>query len=130
MSLDAAIFDHLSSNLSCGDRVYPMGRRPQRGELPAVTFQVVTGPTTHYSHGGPSDHIVSYQFDCWAEEPDDAIGLATELQALLDGARGDWSGYTIGSSFLSLVLDDFDTDARIYRRMRQAELHYTEPLGS
>jgi len=130
MSLDAAMFDYLSGVLSIGDRIYPMGKRPQEGELPALTYSLVSGPTSHYSHSGPSDHMVSYQFDCWAEDADDAMDLATELQDALDGYRGTWGDYRIGSVFLSVVLDDYETRTRLYRRLRQAEVHYSDPVGS
>ena len=70
MTLENSLHAYLASVLSVGARVYPMGVRPQRAPLPAVTYQVVAGPTTHYSHGGPSDHAVSVQFDCWASTPD------------------------------------------------------------
>jgi hypothetical protein len=130
VSFDAALFDYLSTSLSVGERVYPMGKRPQEGELPALTYQLVAGPTSHYSHGGVSDHVVSYQLDCWADDPDDAMDLADELRVILDGFRGSWGEYRIGSSFLSVVLDDFESAAGLYRRMRQVELHYSEPNGS
>lgn len=130
MSIDAALFAYLSDALSVGDRIYPMGKRPQEAELPAVTYQLVSGPTSHYSHGGPSDHQVSYQLDCWAADPDGAIDLDAELVAALDGHRGDWGDYHIGSSFLSTVLDDYEAPTGLFRRLRQVELHYTGPAGS
>jgi hypothetical protein len=131
MSLDAALFGYLSANLSVGSRVYPFGKRPQEGALPALTYTLVAGPTTHYAHGGPADHAVSYQLDSWATDPDDAADLAEEVQGLLDGYRGDWSGgYRVGSTFLSVVLDDYEPDTGLYRRMRQVEVHYSQPDGS
>jgi len=130
MTLEAAMFAYLSDRLSCGDRVYPMGKRPQEGELPAVTYMLVAGPTSHYSHSGPTDRQVSYQFDCWAEDADDAMDLDTELRDALDGYRGTWEDFRIGSVFLSVVLDDYETKTRLYRRMRQAEIHYADPVGS
>jgi len=131
MSLDAALFAYLSAGLSAGSRIYPFGKRPEDGTLPALTYQLVAGPTTHYAHGGPADHIVSYQIDAWAEDPDDAADLAEEVQVLLDGYRGTWDGgYRIGSTFLSLVLDDHEPDTGLYRRMRQVEVHYSQPDAS
>lgn len=130
MSLDAAMFDYLSGILSVGDRIYPMGKREQGGDLPAMTYALVSGPTSHYSHGGASDHEVSYQFDCWADDADDAMDLAAELQDALDGFRGDWGEYRIGSVFLSVVLDAYEPDTGLYRRLRQADIHYADPIGS
>ena len=130
MSLEAAMFDFLSDALSVGSRIYPMGKRPQGAALPCVTYALVAGPTSHYSHGGASDHAVSFQFDCWAEEADDAMDLAEELRETLDGFRGDWGSYRIGSVFLTLVLDDYEPQTRIFRRMRQADIHYSGPSGS
>lgn len=134
MSIDAALHGYLASQLSIGSRdpvpIFPMGKRPQDTELPAVTYALVSGPTSHYSHGGVSDHAIAYQLDCWAADADDAIDLDLELRRALDGYRGDWSGYRIGSVFLSLVLDDYEPDTKVFRRLRQAAIHYTEPDGS
>ncbi len=129
-SLDAALFAYLSASLSCGSRVYPMGKRPEDGLLPAVTYKLVAGPTSHYSQDGPSDHEVAYQVDSWALDPDDAADLAAEVQTLLDGFRGYWDDYRVGSAFLSIVLDDHEPDTGLYRRMRQVAVHYSQPEGS
>lgn len=129
MSLDAGLFAYLSGGLSVGTRVYPMGKMPEDVVLPAVTYKLVAGPTSHYVHGGPADHLVSYQLDAWSDDPDDAADLAEELQGLLDGFSGEWGLYRIGSVFLSLVLDDHEPDTGLYRRMRQADVHYSLPNG-
>ena len=130
MSLEAALFDYLSNRLSVGQSIYPFGLRPQEGPLPALTYTLVAGPTSHYSHGGASDHEVSYQFDCWAGDADEAMDLDTELREALDGFRGFWGAYRIGSVFLSLVLDDYEPKSGTFRRLRQADIHYGEPPGS
>jgi hypothetical protein len=130
MSIESVMRGYLVPFLSVGDRIYPMGKRPQEAELPAVTYQLVGGPTSHYSHGGVSDYEVSYQFDCWAADADDAMDLDLELRDALDGFRGDWDGYTIGSVFLSSVVDDYEPRTGVYRRLRQVDVHYREPDGS
>lgn len=130
MSLDAALYEFLSDSLSVGSRVYPMGKRPQEGELPALTYMLVSGPTSHYSHGGAADHQVSYQLDCWADDADDAMDLDSEVRDLLDGYRGTWGSIRIGSCFLSVVFDDYEPKTGLYRRMRQVDVHYSEPTGS
>ena len=130
MSLESGLHGYLAANLSVGARVYPMGVLPQNVTLPAVTYQIVAGPTTHYSHGGPSDYAVSLQFDCWAEDADGAIDLAQEVQDALDGYSGTWDDVTVGSVFLSVVLDDYEPDTRLYRRLRQADIHYSILAGS
>lgn len=130
MSLESELYDYLSGQLSVANRIYPMGKLPQEATLPAVTYQLVGGPTSHYSHGGVSDYEVSVQFDCWATDADSAIDLADELQAALDGYSGWWGSLRIGSVFLSIVLDDYEPDQGLYRRLRQADIHYSEPSGS
>lgn len=112
-----------------GTRISPFGKRLQREALPALTYQLVSGPTTHYSHNGASDYDVSFQFDCWASDADGAIALASELQTALDGYRGTWGVHRIGSVFLSTVLDDYEADTGLYRRLRQADIHYSTPAG-
>lgn len=135
MSFEAALHGYLADAIaSFAGRVpmpvYPMGRRPQGSELPAVTYQVVAGPGSHYSHGGVSDHEVSVQLDCWASDADDAIALADELREALDGFRGSWDEIRVGSVFSSVVMDDYEPTTRIHRRMRQYEIHYSVQDGS
>jgi hypothetical protein len=131
MSIETAMRGYLiDTGLSVGERIYPMGKRPQATQLPALSFALVSGPTSHYSHAGATDHEVSYQFDCWADDADDAMDLAQELAEALDGFRGSWDDYRIGSVFLSVVLDDHEPDTGLYRRLRQAEVHYADPIGS
>ena len=98
--------------------------------LPGLTYALVGGPTSHYSHNGVSDYAVSYQLDCWAKDGDAAMDLAAEVQAALDGYRGTWGQYTIGSVFLGTVLDDYEPDTGLYRRLRQVDIHYSEQAGS
>lgn len=128
--LEESLFDYLSGLLSVGDRVYPMGKRPQEAVLPLVTYSLVAGPGSHYSHGGISDSAVSFQFDCWAEDADDAMTLCAELREALDGFRGYWGLYRIGSVFLTVAMDDYEAEAQVYRRLIQADIHYSEPQGS
>jgi hypothetical protein len=130
MTIDAALFEYLDGVLTCAPRIYPMGVRPQGAALPCVTYSLVSGPTTHYSHDGPSDYAVSYQLDCWANEADAVMDLAAEVQEALDGYRGTWGSVVVGSVFLSTVLDDYEPDTRLWRRLRQAEIHYSTPAGS
>lgn len=111
------------------DRVTPFGKRLQREAVPAITYQLVGGPPTHYSHNGASDYEVSFQFDCWTDDADEAIALASELQTALDGYRGTWGVYRIGSVFLTTVLDDYEAPTGLYRRLLQADIHYSTPAG-
>lgn len=115
---------------SVESRIYPMGLRPQEDALPGITYRLVSGPTSHYSHGGPSDHEVSFQLDCWADDADDAMDTDTELRTALDGFRGWWDDYRIGSTFLSIVVDDYEPATGLFRRLRQVDIHYREPEGS
>lgn len=112
-----------------GDRVTPFGKRLQGDALPAITYQLVGGPPTHYSHNGASDYEASYQFDCWTDDGDEAIALATELQTALDGYRGTWGVHRIGSVFLTTELDDYEAKTGLYRRLLQADIHYSTPAG-
>lgn len=129
MSLEAAMRDFLLDSTSLV-RIYPMGKRPQEGELPALTYQLVSGPTSHYSHRGVSDHEVSYQLDCWADDADVAMDTDTEVRDAFDGFRGWWGSYRIGSCFLSIALDDHEPKTGLYRRLRQVDIHYSQPDGS
>jgi len=112
-----------------GERVTPFGKRLQGEDVPAITYQLVAGPTTHYSHNGPSDYEVSFQFDCWASDADEALAVAGELQTALDGYRGTWGDHRVGSVFFTTVLDEYEAKRGLYRRLRQADIHYSTPAG-
>lgn len=112
-----------------GDRIHPFGKRPQREATPAITYQIVSGPVDHYAHGGISDHEVSFQFDCWADDADVAMAVVAELRTALGGYRGTWGDHSIGSVFLTLVLDDYEPKTGLYRRLLQADIHYGTPAG-
>lgn len=130
MTFEASMVAYLRVQVpSVSDRITPFGKRLQGETLPAITYAVVSGPTSHYSHGGVSDHALSVQFDCWSTDGDEATAVAAELQTALDGYRGTWGGFRIGSVFLTTVLDAYEAKTGLYRRLRQADIHYSTPAG-
>lgn len=119
----------LANTTLVSTRIHPFGKRPQREALPSITYQIVSGPVDHYAHGGVSDHEVSFQFDCWADDADVAMAVAQEIRTALGGYRGTWGDHVVGSVFLSLVLDDYEAKTGLYRRLVQADIHYGTPAG-
>jgi hypothetical protein len=139
MSLGEGIFEYLSSELSVGERVYPL-TLPARAGLPAVVFQTIpaAGPlTTHGDQRGAGDPVPTntgyqrsrVQFGCWASTYEDAEALAIELFALLHGFTGPMGPVTIHSALGDLSQDDYDEDRRLYRRVADFMVSWSGPIG-
>ena len=130
MTFEADMRTYLLAQTTLVDaRIHPFGKRLQRESLPAITYQIVSGPGDHYSHNGISDHEVSIQFDCWAEDAGGAMAVAAEIRTALGGYRGTWGDHVVGSVFVNLVLDDYEPATGLYRRLIQADIHYGTPTG-
>lgn len=86
----AALYSKLSTDSGISalvsTRVYPV-RLPQNPVFPCVTFQVITEPQI-YTMEGKNAPNAQFQIDCWADEHEDAHGLAAAVSACLSGFRG------------------------------------------
>jgi hypothetical protein len=132
MILGDALYAHLSSVLSVGDRVYPL-TLPQGATLPAVVYQLVGGEGPLHSHGdtragdgaGASFQRSRVQLGCWAESARAAELLATEVEAAVDGFTGTWGAVPIASALVDTALDDWRPDVGRYRRILDVLVQWT-----
>jgi hypothetical protein len=133
MMLGDGMFAYLSSELSVGDRVYPLTLR-QGAVLPAVTYQLVGGEGPLHSHEDAHDGDGSprptfqrsrVQLGCWAESARAADVLAAEVAAAVDGFTGSWGDVTIASALVDISIDDWRPDVAVYRRVIDVLVQWT-----
>jgi len=109
-----AIYSLLINNTSITDlvsnRIYPMVRN-QEADLPAITYQVISGVRS-YDLDGPNGLVEGrVQVNCFADDPLEAGELAAVVRAALNGHRGGAAGVHIEL----MLLDD------------QGDLPYIDP---
>jgi hypothetical protein len=133
MTLGDGLFAYLSTQLSVGDRVYPL-TLPQGAVLPAVVYQLVGGEGPLHSHsdaqGGDSTHHPTYQrsrvqLGCWADSARAAEVLAAEVERAVDGFSGTWGAVPVALALVELALDDYRPDVGRYRRIVDVVVHWT-----
>lgn len=137
MSFGAGIFDFMSSGLSVGERVYPLAL-PQRVELPAMTFQVISDrPLVSHSdaqdattYTGIRYSVSRVQFNCYGSTYDQAEALCDELLALAVGYRGQWGDVEVDSVIADIRLDDWEGEPSLYRVIQDIEIGHRTAAGS
>lgn len=68
-------------------RIHPLVL-PQNTDLPAVTFQRISGPRVRSLSGPGGKARPRIQLDAWANTYTEAQALATQLRQALDGYKG------------------------------------------
>jgi hypothetical protein len=95
MTIEADLRTHLvnDSDVSAivGSRVYPM-RLPQGFDLPAISYQRVSGDRSKDLQGSTGHTEPRIQIDCWAKSYGEIKNLAEKLRLSLDRFTGDLGG--------------------------------------
>lgn len=137
-TLGEGIFDYLGSVLSCGDRVYPQVL-PERCELPAVAWQVVSGPGPITSHddahatvGLANDTLMRarLQLSCWGRTHKEASDLGNEVVQAIHAFHGYWGTLEVGSFLVDFTFDGYDEKRGVYRRLVDGMIQYVQTSGS
>lgn len=126
MTFEADIKAHLQADATLvalvADRIYPV-IRPQNAALPAVTY-TAPAPDEVNTLAGRSDSLRNYrlQVDCWAESHAAVVAMANAVRSRMN---------TAASAFRAVLypgtgLDDYESDTRLYRRMLEFSVWYTE----
>jgi hypothetical protein len=125
VSFEAALKSHLQADATLAalvaDRIHPV-IRPQEGVLPAVTYQVVSLDQVS-ALGGRSDTLrnIRLQVDCWGKAHSDVLSVESAVRARMD---------TAATSFRSVLspggLDDYEPDTKLYRRMLEFSVWFTD----
>ena len=108
-----------------GPRIYPVFV-PQEAQLPCLSYQVVSG-SSDYSVDGSSAVWKRIQFDAWGNQYADVKGIQRALQAVIDSYSGALpDGTFLLGTFRGVELDEFESDARIYRTITEYSFHFVE----
>jgi len=107
-------FTYLSAGgTTAGTRFYP-NALPQRVELPACRYFMVSNPTERTMSGSSSLRHPRYQMEFYADGDDgylDAVKLANEVIALIDGYVGLMGTVTVYAGFREEThRDNFDPE--------------------
>jgi hypothetical protein len=99
-----------TASTDAGTRFYPR-QLPQGVTLPACAYFKVSDPKDH-THSGPSSlKQPRYQIDCFSMSYLDAVKLASQLEAALDGYKGTMGDHTVQASFIDDAgKDDHDPE--------------------
>lgn len=93
MQIESALYNHLANNASIvakvGTRIYPV-KLPQGVELPAITYQRISGVREHNIAGPSGRARPRIQIDCWAESYSEAKSVADTVRLVLDGHKGNF----------------------------------------
>lgn len=116
MSIKVALRQYLLTQVNVislvGDRVHH-NYRPQRGELPAVSFFGVSRTHRYNLEGTGRDNVPvdRIQIDCYARSADQAEEVADAVRAALDGFRGHMSDVFVQACLLEEAgRDDYYPD--------------------
>lgn len=137
MTLAKGIYDYLSTYCTVGDHVYPW-RLPKASELPCVTYQIIpaAGPLLVHSdaHDGsaPVESLFireRVQWDAWAGSYIECEALGVELRHLLHAFRGQWGDLAIGSVSMDIMLDSYEEEVGVYRKIMDGMVRFNEVIA-
>lgn len=108
-----------------GNRIYPV-TIPEGSALPCLSYQVISG-ASDYSMDGSAETEKTFQFDAWGKAYADVKAIMQALHSVLDGFSGTLSdGTEVTGTFRGIELDDFESEARVYRSLTEYTFHYQE----
>ena len=122
MSLNPlADFRALAGGVVGADHVYEIvqgsalaGRRKREFDFPSVVFATIADETISTLKGGPFRYATAVRYEVRSKDPDEARTISAQI---LTGLR------RVGALKQMLsVLDDFDDDLGIYRRIQSVML--------
>lgn len=106
----AAIVAMIPDASADGVRIHP-NRLPQRAELPALVYQVISRPHNEYAHDGESGlRSPRVQWSCWGKTYDDAHDLAETLTAELGGKTLELASTRFAVAMISDEIDDIQAE--------------------
>lgn len=98
------------------DRIY-RDTLPQKYTLPAITFQLVSGPPMPDHNAGVNANFrLTYQVDCWAENTDGASAARDAVFAALDNRKGTFAGVNVLGLQYADDRDLHDSEPEAFRR--------------
>jgi len=108
-----------------GTRLYPL-RLPQNPVYPAMVYQLVSARWP-MAHDGPADMgFPRVQFDCYAASYGVTKILAKTLRREINGFVGTAAGVEITGIFFLNEIDEFGSQAEVYRVSLDFRVNYKE----
>ena len=110
------LFSFLSdAGTAAGGRIYPNNLR-QGVTLPACRYFRVSNPNEHTHSGASALKRPRFQIECYATTYLAAVGLATQVEAALDGYRGAMGAYEVQAALMEEGgRDDHDPETGRHR---------------
>lgn len=96
---------------------------PQRPDLPALTFTVVSGDrdvTLDGWHGVAAQRV---EVSSWASTRAAASALAAAVLAAMGGHRGAAGGFEVQGVVLLMESWDYEPETKLYRVLQDYEIH-------
>lgn len=81
------LVNDIAVNMLVSTRIYP-NVIPQDADMPAITYQQISGPRVHDMDGAVGMVKARFQFTCWAENYDKAKEIAGAVRLAIDGYSG------------------------------------------
>ena len=86
-ALPSILINDTAVNMLVGDGIYP-NIIPQGADIPAITYQQISGPRVHDMQGPNGMVKARWQINCWAADYAKAKELAGAVRLVLDGYSG------------------------------------------
>ncbi len=131
-ALDAGIYTYLktvtgiTSLVGTGNnaRIYPL-KLPQNPTLPAIVFTKISEQHVECMTGSAGLAMARIQFDCWAENKDQAEDLSEALRQALQGYKGSMGSVTVQGVHFMNEMDDFEQGIDDFRIIVDFEIGYS-----
>ena len=106
------------------NRIYPI-LLPQEATLPAVVYTRISTPRLYKLE----DEFLPqgrFQFDCYAEEFQEAKEVAADVKAALDLYSGAMGAYTVEMCIIEDEMDTYEPETGYWRSMVEVVIWYIE----
>lgn len=131
---DAAVYSVIDGDTpraSGGNRIFS-GNLPQREKNPSIVQNLVSEQTDYHMQGPSGLAQVRIQIDAWALSQDAAVDLANKVKDAISGFQGTQAygspptSVVIQGIFADQARDDYDSEAKLFRRGRDYIVWYEE----
>lgn len=124
-ALRAVLLGDVDVSSVVGTRIYP-AQIPQGVTDPSIVYSIITEDTDYHMNGPSGLKTDRIQIDCWAQESDQAVSLANDVEDVLSGFSGTVSfgssspqdSIVIHAVFHDIGDDIYDSVAKLYSKQR------------
>lgn len=123
--LYATLNAHAGTAALVATRIFPV-KRPQGAQLPAITYQQVSGPRPHAFGADPGITQPGIQITCWGRSYSEARALGKQVKAALDRKTGTLAGVTVHGCFREGDIDAYADGPQHFRTDIDYTISYQE----